>query len=51
MDTIEVSYLNGKNAPTIESRVAWDTLGMEYRIYMDYGVQALDHKGLYKSAE
>ena len=51
VDTIEVSYLNGKNAPTIESRVAWDTLGMEYRIYMDYGVQALDHKGLYKSAE
>ena len=51
VDTIEVSYLNGKNVPTIESRVAWDTLGMEYRIYMDYGVQALDHKGLYKSAE
>ena len=51
VDTIEVSYLNGKNTPIIESRVAWDTLGMEYRIYMDYGVQALDHKGLYKSAE
>lgn len=51
VDTIEVSYLNGKNTPTIESRVAWDTLGMEYRIYMDYGVQALDYKGLYKSAE
>jgi len=51
VDTIEVSYLNGKNAPTIESRVSWDTLGMEYRIYMDYGVQALDYKGLYKSAE
>lgn len=51
VDTIEVSYLNGKNTPIIESRVAWETLGMEYRIYMDYGVQALDHKGLYKSAE
>ena len=51
VDTIEVSYLNGRNVPIIESRVAWDTLGMEYRIYMDYGVQALDHKGLYKSAK
>ena len=47
VDTIEVSYLNGNKAPMIESRPSWERLGMEFRIYMDYGVTVLDHKGLY----
>lgn len=50
MDTIEVTYLNGVQTPTIESQVAFDTLGIRYRIYMDYGVSVLDPKGLYKNA-
>lgn len=47
VDTIEVSYLNGNKSPMIESRPAWERLGMEFRIYMDYGVTVLDYKGLY----
>lgn len=50
MDTIEVTYLNGRQMPTIESQIAFDTLGIRYRIYMDYGVTVLDTKGLYKNA-
>lgn len=50
MDTIEVTYLNGKQTPTIESQIAFDTLGIRYRIFMDYGVSVLDTKGLYKNA-
>lgn len=50
MDTIEVTYLNGQQTPTIESQIAFDTLGIRYRVYMDYGVTVLDNKGLYKNA-
>lgn len=49
-DAIEVTYLNGVQTPTIESQIAFDTLGIRYRIYIDYGVSVLDHKGLYKNA-
>ena len=50
MDTIEVTYLNGKQTPTIESQIAFDTLGIRYRIFMDYGVNVLDTKGMFKNA-
>lgn len=50
MDTIEVTYLNGNQRPVIESQVAFDTLGIRYRIYMDYGVTVVDTKGIYKNA-
>ena len=47
--TIEVSYLNGKDTPTLESAVSFENLGMNFRIYMDYGVNILDYRGLYKN--
>ena len=50
MDTIEVTYLNGNQRPVIEPQVAFDTLGIRYRIYMDYGVTVVDTKGIYKNA-
>ena len=50
MDTIEVTYLNGNQRPVIDSQVAFDTLGIRYRIYMDYGVTVVDTKGIYKNA-
>lgn len=50
VDTIEVTYLNGNETPIIESKVSWDTLGIEYRMYLDYGVTALDYRGLYRNA-
>ncbi|BFH10603.1 prohead protease/major capsid protein fusion protein [Paenibacillus melissococcoides] len=49
VDTIEVTYLRGREEPTLETHVAFDRLGMEFRIYFDYGVTVLDSRGLYKN--
>ena len=49
VDTLEVTYLNGQESPVIESQVAFDVLGMKWRIYIDYGVNVLDYRGLYKN--
>ena len=48
-DTIEVAYLNGNDQPTLEMRPSWERLGIEYRIYMDYGVSLVDYRGLVKN--
>jgi len=48
--TVEVTYLNEKDLPTIESQPAFDSLGMKWRIFIDYGVTLLDFRGLYKNA-
>lgn len=50
IDTIEVTYLNGDAMPKLESQVGFDYLGIKYRIYIDYGVNILDYRGLYKNA-
>lgn len=49
IDTIEVTYLNGDEMPKVESRVSFGRLGMEWRIYIDYGVTILDYRGLFKN--
>lgn len=50
LPTIEVTYLNGREEPTMESQVAFDTLGIKWRIYMDFGVNLIDYRGLLKSS-
>lgn len=50
VDTIEVTYLNGDDMPKLESRVGFDFLGIEWRIFIDYGVNILDFRGLYKNS-
>lgn len=47
--SIEVTYLNGVDQPTMESTVLFDTLGIKWRIYLDFGVNLIDFRGLYKS--
>lgn len=49
LPSIEVTYLNGKEAPTMESAVQFDTLGIKWRIYHDVGVNLIDFRGLLKS--
>lgn len=49
-ETIEVTYLNGNEMPQLESQVGFDYLGIKWRIFMDYGVNVLDYRGLYKNA-
>ena len=50
IDTIEVSFLNGVNAPSIEEEEGFETLGMKLRAYMDFGAAPIDHRGLYRNA-
>lgn len=47
--TIEVSYLNGAEAPIVESEVSFERLGIRYRVYGDRGVTLLGYKGLVKN--
>ncbi|QWU18561.1 HK97 family phage prohead protease [Paenibacillus sophorae] len=49
-DTVEVTYLRGQEEPTLETYVPFDRLGMDFRIYFDYGVTLLDSRGLFKNA-
>jgi len=48
-DTIEVAFLNGRDLPNIESQVSFDILGIQWRIYIDFGVALLDWRALYKN--
>ena len=46
---IEVAFLNGQEAPTIESAEAdFSTLGVQMRGYHDFGVALQDHRGGFK---
>lgn len=49
-DTIEVDYLNGQEAPTLEQKDGWNVDGVEMKVRMDAGVNLLDHRALLKSA-
>lgn len=48
-DTIEVTYLRGQEEPTLETDIPFDRLGMDFRIYFDYGVTVLDYRGFFKN--
>jgi ATP-dependent protease ClpP protease subunit len=48
-DTIEVAYLNGVQAPTMEQQLGWDVDGVEMKIRIDAGVKALDFRTMLKS--
>ena len=50
IDTIEVTYLNGNQQPILESQVGFDFVGIRWRILDDFGVTALDFRGLAKNA-
>lgn len=47
--SIEVTYLNGIDQPMMESTVLFETLGIKWRVYLDFGVNLIDFRGLYKS--
>ena len=49
--TIEVTTLNGVDAPVMESAVQFDTLGIKWRIYLDVGVNLLDFRGIQKAVK
>lgn len=48
-DTIEVAYLDGNEAPTLEQQNGWAIDGVEFKVRIDAGVKALDHRTLAKN--
>lgn len=48
-DTIEVSYLDGNETPTLEQQAGWSVDGTEFKVRMDAGVKALSFRGLSKN--
>jgi hypothetical protein len=49
-DTIEIGFLNGVKRPTVEKvAVPSNVLGIRFRGFIDLGVKALNHRGLYCS--
>ena len=49
IDTIEVAYLNGVDTPMLEQKMGWEVDGVEFKVRIDAGVKALDHRGLIKN--
>ena len=51
VDTIEYAYLEGapSGGPLLETREGWDIDGQEYKAREDFGVAAIDYRGLVKN--
>ena len=47
LPVLEYSYLSSAQGPQMSSREGWDTLGMEYRVVLDFGAGATDWRGAY----
>ncbi len=48
-DTVEMTYLQGRQAPTLMTKDGWNVDGTEFKIRMIAGANPLDYRGLYKS--
>jgi hypothetical protein len=49
-DTVEVSYLDGIQTPTLEQQGGWEVDGVEFKVRIDAGVKALDYRTMQKNA-
>lgn len=49
VDTIEVAFLNGVDTPYIETQPGFEVDGITYKVRSEFGVKALDFRGLYKN--
>ncbi|MEX1016022.1 MAG: Mu-like prophage major head subunit gpT family protein [Phycisphaeraceae bacterium] len=49
LPALEVAFLNGRQRPTVERADAdFNTLGVQFRGYIDFGVKEQDHRGAVK---
>jgi hypothetical protein len=46
---LEYAYLTSAQGPQMASREGWDVLGMEFRVTLDFGCGAVDHRGAYRN--
>jgi hypothetical protein len=49
IDTVEYAYLEGQEGVYIETRLGFDTDGMEIKARLDFAAKAIDYRGLYKN--
>jgi HK97 family phage prohead protease len=47
-DTFEVAFVGGQQTPYMESRDGWTVDGVEYKVRVEFGVAALDYRGMYR---
>lgn len=47
---LEYAYLSGAPGPQIATQAGWNTLGMEFRVYLDFGAGVVDFRGAYRNA-
>lgn len=47
---LEYAYLSSAQGPQLASRDGWDVLGREFRVILDFGAGAVDHRGAYRNA-
>lgn len=50
IDTVEYAYLAGEEGPQIETQDGFDVDGLKVKVRHNFGVKALDWRGLYKNA-
>lgn len=48
-DTFEVAFVGGQSTPYLESRDGWDVDGIEYKVRIEFGVSALDFRGMFRN--
>lgn len=47
-DTVEVAFVDGIAEPYLREEEEWDTRGVQWVCGVDFGVSALDFRGMYK---
>lgn len=47
---LEYAYLSSAQGPQLSSRDGWEVLGREFRVTLDLGCGAVDHRGAYRNA-
>lgn len=48
--TIEVAFLDGQETPFMEMKEGWRVDGVEWKVRLDFGVAAVDHRGAVTNA-
>ncbi|MFV0384975.1 hypothetical protein [Paracoccus sp. (in: a-proteobacteria)] len=48
--SLQYAYLSAAQGVQIQRQESWDTLGLKYRAFLDFGCGWLDYRGSYKAA-